>query len=111
MDEANDLEIDEDEDDWDEIDEPTWALIKKCCTPNPEDRLSCPRIQELIVDMNIWDSRPEPKGIPGADILKLRSHPDVNLNRVGELLDNLQVGRLVLLKPVQNSGLPFRFSS
>jgi hypothetical protein len=98
MENIDSLEFDEDEDDWDEIDDPSWALIKKCCTPKPEDRLSCPRIQELLVDMNIWDARPEAKEIPGADILKLRSHPDINLNRIGELLESLEVGRLLLPK-------------
>jgi hypothetical protein len=98
MDDIDDLEFDEDENDWDEIDEPSWALIKQCCTPKPEDRLTCARIQALIVDMNIPDFRPEAKGITGADILKLRSHPDINLNRVGELLDNLQVSCLAISK-------------
>jgi hypothetical protein len=111
IDDIDGLEFDEDEDDWDEIDQPSWALIEQCYTPKPEDRLSCARIQELIVDMNIPDSRPEPKGIPGADILKLRSHPHVNLNRVGELLDNLQVGYLAVPKQLQDLGFPSRFIS
>jgi hypothetical protein len=106
MRDIDDLEFDEDEDDWDEIDDPSWDLIKKCCAPKPEDRLKCARIQELIVDMNIRDSRTEAKGIPGADILKLKLHSDVNLNRVGELLDDLQVGCLVLPKWLQELCMP-----
>ena len=31
------------------------------------------------------------RAVPGADIFKLRFKPDINLDRVGEILDKLQV--------------------
>ncbi|KAF5362327.1 hypothetical protein D9756_002589 [Leucocoprinus leucothites] len=89
--EANDNDWDDDDDeDWDEIDDQAWDLIIKCCKPEPEDRLKTPAIQELIVDMKIWDDRPAAKGVFGTEISKLRTSPEINLNRVGELLDKLQ---------------------
>lgn len=83
-----DLEFD---DDWDPIDDQTWTMITKCCAPEPGDRLKVPAVQELIVDMKVWDDRPAMKAVPGADIFKLRFKPDINLVRVGEILDQLQV--------------------
>jgi hypothetical protein len=80
-----------DEPDWDEIDDPSWSLITRCCTPKPEDRLNASRIKELIVDLKMWDARPEVRDVPGAHLFKVRSNSDVNLNRVGELLNELQV--------------------
>ncbi|KAJ3564997.1 hypothetical protein NP233_g7926 [Leucocoprinus birnbaumii] len=82
-----DLEVD---DDWDPISDQAWNLITKCCTPEPGDRLKIPAIQELIADMKVWDDRPTMKAVPGADIFKLRFKPDINLDRVGEILDKLQ---------------------
>ncbi|KAJ3558591.1 hypothetical protein NP233_g11479 [Leucocoprinus birnbaumii] len=82
-----DLEVD---DDWDPIDDQAWILITKCCAPEPGDRLKIPAIQELIADMKVWDDRPAMKAVPGADIFKLRFKPDINLDRVGEILDKLQ---------------------
>jgi hypothetical protein len=79
-----------DEPDWDEIDDPSWSLITRCCAPKPEGRLSAPRIEELIVDLKMWDARPEAKETPGLHLL-LKSNIDVNLNRVGGLLNELQV--------------------
>ncbi|KAJ3564998.1 hypothetical protein NP233_g7927 [Leucocoprinus birnbaumii] len=88
-DETNwDLEVD---DDWDPIDDQAWTLITKCCVPEPERRLKIPAVQELIADMKVWDDRPAMKAVPGADIFKLRFKPDINLDRVGEILDKLQV--------------------
>jgi hypothetical protein len=80
-----------DEPDWDEIDDPSWNVVNRCCAPKPGDRPTASRIQELIVDLKMWDDRPEAKDTPDAHLMSLRSNPDVNLNRVGELLNELQV--------------------
>ncbi|KAF5361875.1 hypothetical protein D9756_002591 [Leucocoprinus leucothites] len=91
IDESNDDDWDDDdEEDLDEIDDQAWGLITKCCAPQPEDRLKTAAIQELIVDMKIWDDRPATKAILGTEISKLRANPEIDLNRVGELLDQLQ---------------------
>ncbi|KAJ3564996.1 hypothetical protein NP233_g7925 [Leucocoprinus birnbaumii] len=82
-----DLEVD---DDWDPIDDQEWILITKCCAPEPGDRLKIPAIQELIADMKVWDNQPAMRAVPGADIFKLCFKPDINLDRVGEILDKLQ---------------------
>ncbi|KAF5353883.1 hypothetical protein D9756_007269 [Leucocoprinus leucothites] len=80
--ELNDDNWDEDdEEDWDEIDDRSWNLISKCCAPEPEVRLGVPGIQELLVDMKIWDERPTAKPVLGAEIYKLRSNPSVDLDR------------------------------
>lgn len=95
--EKDDLDRDEDEgedededEDWDMIDDQAWNLITKCCTPEPEDRLNISGIQELIKDMKIWDDRPAGKVNLGTELLGLRSASEVDLNRVGELLDVIQ---------------------
>ncbi|KAJ3576477.1 hypothetical protein NP233_g402 [Leucocoprinus birnbaumii] len=81
---------DDDDDDWDTIDDQGWNLITKCCAPEPEDRAKISTIQELIADMKVWDDRPPLKAVPGAEIFKLRLEPEINLTRVGEILDELQ---------------------
>ncbi|KAF5357827.1 hypothetical protein D9756_001387 [Leucocoprinus leucothites] len=89
--EGDDDDWDDDEDDdWDEIDDQAWGLITKCCVPEPEDRLSTSAVQELIIDMKVWDDRPAAKAVLGTEISKLRANPEIDLNRVGELLDMLQ---------------------
>ncbi|KAF5361876.1 hypothetical protein D9756_002592 [Leucocoprinus leucothites] len=80
---------DDEEEDWDEIDDNAWNLITKCCAPEPEDRFDTPAVQELIVDMKIWDDRPAAKAVFGAEISKLRANPEIDLTRVAELLDQL----------------------
>jgi serine/threonine protein kinase len=77
----------------DEIDDPTWSLITHCCARKPEDRPNASRIQELIVDLKMWDNRSEAKDTNDT-LLSLRSNPDVDLNRAGELLNELQVSKL-----------------
>ncbi|KAJ3563796.1 hypothetical protein NP233_g8706 [Leucocoprinus birnbaumii] len=89
-DDENDWDVEVD-DDWDPIDDQSWTLITKCCAPEPGDRLKIPAAQELIADMKVWDDRPAMKAVPGADIFKLRFKPDIDLNRVGEILDKIQV--------------------
>ncbi|KAF5361837.1 hypothetical protein D9756_002615 [Leucocoprinus leucothites] len=81
---------DDEEEDWDEIDDQAWNLITRCCAPEPEDRLKPMAIEELIVDMKVWDDRPAAKAVVGTEISKLRANPEIDLNRVGELLDKLQ---------------------
>ncbi|KXN84543.1 hypothetical protein AN958_12354 [Leucoagaricus sp. SymC.cos] len=76
--------------DWDTIDDQAWNLIMKCCTPEPKNRPSMTTVKELVTDLKIWDDRPTAKTIPGAEILKLRSEPKIDLVRVEELLDQLQ---------------------
>ncbi|KXN83031.1 Ribosomal protein S6 kinase alpha-5 [Leucoagaricus sp. SymC.cos] len=76
--------------DWDTIDDQAWNLILKCCIPEPENRPNMATVKELVVDLKIWDDRPTAKTIPGAEILKHRSEPKIDLVRVEELLDQLQ---------------------
>jgi hypothetical protein len=85
-----------DEKDWDDLDDIVWALIMMCLSPKPEDRPSGPRIQELFLDMKVWDARPRAKGVPGAEILKQKSNIEVDLNRVRALLDHLQVSHVII---------------
>ncbi|KXN84534.1 Cytokinesis protein sepH [Leucoagaricus sp. SymC.cos] len=81
--------------DWDTIDDQAWSLILKCCTPEPENRPDMATVKELVIDLKIWDDRPAAKAIPGAEILKLRSEPKIDLVRVEELLDQLQISDVV----------------
>ncbi|KAJ3561670.1 hypothetical protein NP233_g10054 [Leucocoprinus birnbaumii] len=105
-DETNwDLEVDND---WDPIDDQAWTLITKCCVPDPERRLKIPAVQELIADMKVWDNRPAMRAVPGADIFKLCFKPDINLDRVGEILDKLQVQPLTPLHTKADSFLKRR---
>jgi hypothetical protein len=90
-----------DEKDWDDLDDSTWGWITKCLRPQPEERPSASHIQELIVDIKAWDSRPAAKGVPGAEILKQKSNIEVNLNRAGMLLDQLQVCYLFFTMKLQ----------
>ncbi|KXN81654.1 Ribosomal protein S6 kinase alpha-5 [Leucoagaricus sp. SymC.cos] len=92
---TNDVEEKDDWDDdfdqdWDTIDDQAWSLITRCCTPEPENRPNMSIVKELVKDLKIWDDRPAAKTIPGAEILKLRSEPKIDLVRVEELLDQLQ---------------------
>ncbi|KXN91219.1 hypothetical protein AN958_01917 [Leucoagaricus sp. SymC.cos] len=88
-DEFDDWDDDFDQD-WDTIDDQTWSLIMKCCSPEPEDRPDISRVRELIVDLKVSDDRPAPESIPDAKILKLVSEPKIDLNRVDELLNQVQ---------------------
>ncbi|KXN84892.1 Cytokinesis protein sepH [Leucoagaricus sp. SymC.cos] len=88
--EVDDWDHDFDAHDWDFIDDQAWNLIIKCCAPEPQDRPTIAVIQELVVDLKIWDDRPAAKALPDTEILKLRSQPKINLNRVEELLDQVQ---------------------
>ncbi|KXN89688.1 Testis-specific serine/threonine-protein kinase 5 [Leucoagaricus sp. SymC.cos] len=96
-DDDNDEEKDEfdwDDDikqDWDAIDDQAWALIMKCCSPEPGDRPDIARVRELVTDLKVWDDRPATKVAPGADILKLRVEPKIDLRHVEELLDQVRV--------------------
>ncbi|KAJ3560252.1 hypothetical protein NP233_g10964 [Leucocoprinus birnbaumii] len=103
--------IDEDEDDWDEleldedwdvIDDQGWNLIVKCCASEPEDRVKIPTIRELLADMRIWDDRPPIKAVPGADIFKLRLTSEVDLDRAGEVLNELHT----LVAPMESVPQP-----
>ncbi|KAF5354620.1 hypothetical protein D9756_005574 [Leucocoprinus leucothites] len=87
---SDDFDWDDDEEDWDAIDDQAWSLVARCCAPEPEDRLGVLGIQELIKDMKIWDDRPAAKAVPGTEIFAVQSTPVIDLNRVGELLDQLQ---------------------
>ncbi|KXN84000.1 Serine/threonine-protein kinase HT1 [Leucoagaricus sp. SymC.cos] len=77
--------------DWDTIDDQAWSLIMKCCTPEPESRPDIESVKELVIDLKIWDDRPAAKTIPGAEILKLRSEPKLDLNRVEELIEQVHL--------------------
>jgi hypothetical protein len=98
------LNINDDDDDWDEIDDKdwddlddsVWALIVICLAPKPEDRPSGSRIRELILDMKVWDPRPGWKRIPGVEILRQGLNNDVDLNRVGALLDHLRASPAII---------------
>ncbi|KXN89008.1 Ribosomal protein S6 kinase alpha-5 [Leucoagaricus sp. SymC.cos] len=95
MEEKDDWDDDFDQD-WDTIDDQAWSLVMKCCNPEPENRPNMTTVKELVVDLKIWDDRPVAKTIPGAEILKLRSDSKIDLVRVEELLDQLQVSQLPL---------------
>jgi hypothetical protein len=84
------------EKDWDDLDDTVWALIVMCLVPKPEDRPNGSRIRELILDMRVWDPRPDAKRIPGAEILKQGSNDDVDLNHVRGLLDHLQASHTTI---------------
>ncbi|KAJ3561616.1 hypothetical protein NP233_g10087 [Leucocoprinus birnbaumii] len=79
-----------DDEDFDEIDHQGWKLITKCCSPEPQDRPKTSLILELIVDMKVWDERPAANFVLGAEISKLREDTEIDLNRVGKLLGELQ---------------------
>ncbi|KAJ3561671.1 hypothetical protein NP233_g10053 [Leucocoprinus birnbaumii] len=93
-------------DDWDPIDDQAWNLVTKCCAPELGDRLKIPATQELIADMKVWDNQTAMKVVPGADIFKLRFKPDINLNRVGEILDQLQA-QVAPPEPEEHSFIEF----
>ncbi|KXN84857.1 Alpha-xylosidase [Leucoagaricus sp. SymC.cos] len=78
------------EEDYDAIDDQAWSLIIKCCAPEPEARPDIANVQELVVDMKIQEDRPAVKDAPGADILKSRVNPKINLTLVEELFDRVK---------------------
>ncbi|KXN90938.1 Cell division control protein 15 [Leucoagaricus sp. SymC.cos] len=82
--------IDEAPRDYDPIDNQAWSLILKCCVPEPKDRPSIARVRELVVALKIHDDRPESKVVPGAEVLKYRVEPKMNLTRMEELLDQIR---------------------
>ncbi|KXN84851.1 Serine/threonine-protein kinase HT1 [Leucoagaricus sp. SymC.cos] len=84
-------DLDDDiEEDYDAIDDQAWSLIVKCCAHEPAARPDIANVQELVVDMKIHDYRPAVKDAPGADILKSRVNPKINLTRVEELFDQVK---------------------
>ncbi|KAJ3571074.1 hypothetical protein NP233_g3990 [Leucocoprinus birnbaumii] len=93
----DDLDWDDEDEDFDEIDDQGWRLITKCCAPEPGDRVKTGSILELIVDMKVWDERPTANAVLGAELSTLRDNSEVNLDRVGELLDELQT----IVSPVE----------
>ncbi|KAJ3555492.1 hypothetical protein NP233_g12196 [Leucocoprinus birnbaumii] len=80
----------EEPEDCDEIDDQAWDLITRCCAPEPGDRPCISTIRELIVGMRVWDDRPVQKATLGPEISKLRQNAVLDLDRVGELLAELQ---------------------
>ncbi|KXN81902.1 Mitogen-activated protein kinase kinase kinase YODA [Leucoagaricus sp. SymC.cos] len=78
------------EEDYDAIDDQMWSLIVKCCASEPEARPDIANVQELVVDMKIYDDRPAVKDAPGASILKSRVNPKIDLTRVEELFDQVK---------------------
>ncbi|KAJ3566251.1 hypothetical protein NP233_g7115 [Leucocoprinus birnbaumii] len=91
-DESFDWDDDDDDErnDYDEIDDEVWNLITKCCAPKPEDRLTASQILELIVDMEVVDDRPPAKAILGPELLRMRERPEIDISRVGEILDRVE---------------------
>ncbi|KXN82811.1 Mitogen-activated protein kinase kinase kinase YODA [Leucoagaricus sp. SymC.cos] len=87
-----------DEDDWDDdieedydaIDDQVWSLTVECCAPEPEARPDIASVQELVVNMKIYDDRPAVKDAPGANILKSRVNPKIDLTRVEELFNEIK---------------------
>ncbi|KXN85811.1 Dual specificity protein kinase pyk3 [Leucoagaricus sp. SymC.cos] len=78
------------EEDYDAIDDQMWSLIVKCCASEPEARPDIVNVQELVVDMKIYDDRPAVKDAPGANILKSRVNPKIDLTRVEELFNEIK---------------------
>ncbi|KXN82813.1 Serine/threonine-protein kinase HT1 [Leucoagaricus sp. SymC.cos] len=78
------------EEDYDAIDDQMWSLIVKCCASEPEARPDIASVQELVVDMKIYDDRPAVKDAPGANILKSRVNPKIDLTRVEELFNEIK---------------------
>ncbi|KXN85808.1 hypothetical protein AN958_10815 [Leucoagaricus sp. SymC.cos] len=92
-DDAEKDEFDWDDDikqDYDAIDDQAWSLIVKCCAPEPEDRPDIARVRELVVDLKIRDDRPVSKNVPGAEIMKSRVEPRIDLDRVEELIGEIR---------------------
>ncbi|KXN92521.1 Mitogen-activated protein kinase kinase kinase 5 [Leucoagaricus sp. SymC.cos] len=75
------------EEDYNAIDNQAWNLIIKCCVPEPEAQPDIANVQELVVDMKIQEDHPVVKDAPGADILKSRVNPKINLTLVEELFN------------------------
>jgi hypothetical protein len=59
-------------------------------------------IQKLISDMEIQDDRPEATSLPGAEALTLRTYPDIKWDGVGQLLDQIQVCQLIMIRLLLN---------
>ncbi|KXN89687.1 Serine/threonine-protein kinase CTR1 [Leucoagaricus sp. SymC.cos] len=78
------------EEDYDAIDDQIWSLIVKCCVSEPEARPDIASVQELVVDMKIYNDRPAVKDAPGANILKSRVNPKIDLTCVEELFDQVK---------------------
>jgi hypothetical protein len=79
------------DDDIDEIKEQFWKLILGCCVLEPGERLTLLDIQKALKEIDIHDVRPEITRFPGAEILTMRSPPDIDWDRVKRLLDQIQV--------------------
>jgi len=85
------------EEDYDAIDNQPWAIILECCVYEPKDRPNIGKVRELMVDLKIQDDRAVPKEAPGAEILKSRTDPKTDLNRMEELLGEIQVRQYLFL--------------
>jgi hypothetical protein len=77
----------------DEIDDQSWDLITRCCTPEPDDRLSLPNIKKWLANLGIQDNRPPARPLPGNEILQSRkANYGVDIDRAGEVLAQIIVG-------------------
>jgi hypothetical protein len=103
MDAGADQDVGKDDDDWDisdrdEIDDPAWDFIQRCCTPRPEDRPRCSDIRKLIVAMNICDTQLEAKEFLDTEILKLRSNSEIDQDRLEKALSMIQVNQMIFIR-------------
>jgi hypothetical protein len=80
--------------DIDEINDQLWNLIMGCCVLEPGERLTLLDIQKAIKNVEIQDLRPETTSLPGAELLTMRSPPDIDWDYVKRLLNQIQVYRL-----------------
>ncbi|KXN89684.1 hypothetical protein AN958_05346 [Leucoagaricus sp. SymC.cos] len=89
--EKDEYDLDDDiEEDYDAIDDHMWSLIDKCCASEPKARPDIASVQELIVNMKIYDDHLAVKDVPGTNILKSRVNPKIDLTRVEELFDQVK---------------------
>ncbi|KAJ3552963.1 hypothetical protein NP233_g12754 [Leucocoprinus birnbaumii] len=84
------LDFDKEAEECDKIDDQAWNLITTCCEPEPGSRPDISTIQQLIVDMKVWDDRPAPKTSFATEISKLREDQVISPDHIGELLSDLQ---------------------
>jgi hypothetical protein len=79
------------ENDIDMIDDQFWELITGCCRLQPENRPTALKIQKLLAKLEIQDDRSDVQKIPGAAILSLRKHANVEWDRVEQILGQIEV--------------------
>ncbi|KAJ3570469.1 hypothetical protein NP233_g4381 [Leucocoprinus birnbaumii] len=82
------------ETDMDEIGDPAWSLIVRCCEFSSFQQPTLEEIERTIVSWDIADSRPSADTSLETSLRAMRSRTNVDFKRIETLLDQIQVDLL-----------------